>query len=78
MTREESEIMKDAFFFLRDHIDPPAAGTPACEPFWERTARQISELGEKWNNHPLALEILPAIYTYIETKSKGKARAAHG
>ncbi|MBE5798239.1 MAG: hypothetical protein E7327_12835 [Clostridiales bacterium] len=73
MTREESDIMKDAFFFLRDHIDPPAVGTPACDAFWEQAARQLSELGAKWNNHPLALEVLPAIYSYIETKCKRKA-----
>lgn len=73
MTREESDIMKDAFFFLRDHIDPPAVGDSACESFWEQAARQLSELGAKWNNHPLALEVLPAIYSYIETKSRRKA-----
>ena len=78
MTREESEIMKDAFFFLRDYFDPPAAGTPACIPFWERAANRISELGEKWDNHPLALEVLPAIYSYIEAKSKQKAGGRHG
>ena len=72
MTREESDIMKDAFFFLRDHIDPPANGTPACDAFWECAARQLSELGSKWNNHPLALEVLPAIYSYIEHKCKQK------
>ncbi|MBQ6325759.1 MAG: hypothetical protein IJI26_06800 [Clostridia bacterium] len=71
MTREENEIMRDAFFFLRDHIDPPAKGSPASNVFWDRAAQEISELGEKWNNHPLALEILPAIYSYIESKSKG-------
>jgi len=69
MTHEENEIMRDAFFFLRDHIDPPAKGTPASKVFWDRAAQEISELGAKWNNHPLALEVLPAIYSYIETKS---------
>ncbi|MGX8705609.1 MAG: hypothetical protein ACSW8J_03425 [bacterium] len=73
MTREESDIMKDAFFFLRDHIDPPANGTPACAAFWEQAARQLSELDTKWNHHPLALEVLSAIYSYIEYKCKRKA-----
>ena len=73
MTREENDIMRDAFFFLRDHIDPPANGTPACEVFWERATQRISELAAKWDNHPLALEVLPAIYSYIEFKSKRKA-----
>ena len=75
MTREESDIMKDAFFFLRDHIEPPAKGDPACDSFWDQATRQITELGAKWNNHPLALEVLPAIYSYIETKSQQKAGA---
>ena len=73
MTREESDIMKDAFFFLRDHIDPPATGSPECDVFWEKATQQLSDLGVKWNNHPLALEVLPAIYSYIETKCKRKA-----
>ena len=72
MTREENDIMRDAFYYLRDHIDPPAKGAPDYKAFWEQAARQISELGAKWNNHPLALEILPAIYSYIELKSTRK------
>ena len=74
MTPEEKDIMADMFFFLRDHNDPPAVGTDACIVFWEKAAEDIGELvGKKWNNHPLALEVLPAIYSYIETKCKRKA-----
>lgn len=76
MTHEENDIMRDAFFFLRDHIDPPAIGSPACDVFWERAARQLSDLGVKWNNHPLALKVLPSIYSYIEQKGRQKAGGA--
>ena len=30
MTPEESGIMRDAFYFLRDHINPPPLGTDEC------------------------------------------------
>ena len=73
MTPEESGIMKDAFFFLRDHDNPPANGVLGCEQYWAQAARQITELGRKWNHHPLVLEVLPAIYGYLETRSRQKA-----
>ena len=31
MTNEENEIMKDIYFFLRDHGDPPPINTEGCE-----------------------------------------------
>jgi hypothetical protein len=73
MTNDEKAIMGDMFYFLRDHNDPPAVGTDACAAFWEKAAEDISAVvGTKWNNHPLAMEIGLALYTYLEKKCKAK------
>ena len=77
MAPEEKDIMAEMFYFLRDHNDPPAMGTDACIAFWEKAATDIGKLvGGKWNNHPLAMEVGTALYSYIETKCKAKGGAA--
>ena len=73
MTPEEKGIMADMFYFLRDHNDPPAAGSDDCTAFWEKAAKDIGELvGGKWKNHPLAMALGIALYGYIETKGTAK------
>ena len=74
MTQTENDIMKDAFYFLRDHAEPPPIGGAGSDAFWARTAAELSEMGVKYENHPLALEVFPAIYTYIETKQKNRKK----
>ena len=74
MTREENEIMRDAYYYLRDHDDPPAEGTAECAAFWEKAAKDVSALvGGKWKNHPLATDVMIGIYSYLEKKCKAKA-----
>ena len=73
MTPEENGIMRDAFYFLRDHIDPPPVGTDACVAFWEQAAKDLGNVAATWKNHPLATRILIAIYDYLEMKCKQKA-----
>ncbi len=69
MTVEENEIMKDAYFFLRDH-NPPKKDKPECIPFWVNAAKDMNALVcGKWDNHPLAMELLKSIYCYLATKS---------
>ena len=65
MTTIEAEIMRDAYRFLNTH-DPPAHGD--LDQFWRKAAEDMIEIGVKFRNHPLALEIIPAIYEYIEQK----------
>lgn len=73
MTNDEKGIMGDMFYFLRDHNDPPAVGTDACIAFWEKAAVDIGKLiGEKWNNHLLAMDLGMALYGYLEKKCKAK------
>ena len=74
MTSEENDIMRDAYYFLRDHNDPPAANSKECPAFWEKAARDVSALvSSKWNNHLLAMEVMSGIYSYLEKKCKAKA-----
>jgi hypothetical protein len=46
-------------------------------PAWlsgEKAAKDIGELvGGKWNNHPLAMELGMALYSYLEKKCKDKS-----
>ena len=72
MTQTESDIIKDAWNFLKEHSNPPSFGTAASDAFWHKTAGDLAEAGERWKNHPLALEIFPAVYSYIEAKQKRK------
>jgi hypothetical protein len=70
----EKEIIRDMWLYLKTHNDPPALGTDACLAFWEKAAKDIGELvGGKWNNHPLAMELGMAMYSYLEKKCKAKS-----
>ncbi len=77
MPENEVEIMRDMFCFLRDHNDPPPAGSDACDAFWAKAAADIGELiGGKWRNHPLAMDVGIALYGYIEKKCMAKGGVA--
>ena len=70
----EKEIIRDMWLYLKAHNDPPALGTDACLTFWEKAAKDIGELvGGKWNNHPLAMELGMAMYSYLEKMCKAKS-----
>ena len=73
----EKEIIRDVWLYLKAHHGPPALGTDACLAFWEKAAKDIGELvGGKWNNHPLAMELGMAVYSYLEQKCKAKTPGA--
>ena len=70
---EEKEIFRDMWRYLKEHHDPPQIGTEECVRFWENAAKNISSIvSAKWQNHPLALEMGVALYSYLETKCKAK------
>lgn len=70
MTTKEHGIMVDAFTFLKTFSEPPKINAPDCDDFWAGASAQMVEIDNKWLHHPLALELFPAIYSYIETKQK--------
>ena len=42
---------------------------------WEQAAKDIGELvGCKWSNHPLAMELGLAVYSYLESKCKAQSK----
>lgn len=71
MTQNESDIMKEAFYFLRDHSEPPPLNSDASDDFWKELGSRLSEMSHKWGQHPLS-EIFITIYNYIELKQKAK------
>ena len=76
MTQEENDIMRDMYFFLRDHTLPLTNDLNALLLFWQNTAADIENLvGVKWRNHSLAMEIGIALYSYLEKKAKAGANA---
>ena len=71
MTNEEKGIMEDIYYLLRDYGDPPAINAAGCEDFWYKAGKELTEaVGTKWKNHPLAMKLGLALFTYIENKSK--------
>ena len=67
----EKEIIRDMWLYLKAHHDPPAIGSDACLAFWEKAAKDIGELvGGRWSNHPQAMELGMALYSYLEQKYK--------
>ncbi len=71
MTTEEKTIMGDMFYFLRDHSDPPPVGAAESLSYWQKTAKDISDLVDtKWKSHPLAMALGMALYGYLEQKAK--------
>ncbi len=70
MLTEEIEIMRDAWRFLRDYNAPPANDSEFALDYWQHAAATMSALARKWNNHPLALCVLGAVYDYLEDKAR--------
>ncbi|MBR6029417.1 MAG: hypothetical protein IKP40_10030 [Clostridia bacterium] len=66
----EKEIIRDVWFFLRDHRTPPAPGLEGRLAYWDRATTDICELvSGKWQNHPLAREMGLALLAYLEAKN---------
>ena len=71
----EKEIIRGIYRYLRDHNDPPAIGTDACNEFWLQAAQDICSLvSGQWDNHPLAVELGCVVYGYLEKKCKAKSK----
>ena len=72
MTNEEKDIMRDAYYFLRDHSNPPPIGTDECAEFFLKAVNDLTQLiSATWKNHPLAQLVVMGIYEYLGIKCKG-------
>lgn len=73
MTNEEKDIMRDAYYFLRDHCNPPPLGTDECADFFLKSVEDLSQLiTGTWKGHPLAQFVIMGIYEYLGVKCKEK------
>ena len=70
MPTDEIEIMRDAWRFLRDYNAPPAHTSEFALDYWKHAADTMSALARKWNNHPLAVGVLIAVYDYLDEKAR--------
>ena len=71
MDKTEHDILTAAYRFLESHGDRlPDINTPFSNAWWERTANDYLKMAEPFGEHPLALEVFPAIYHYIELKQR--------
>ena len=70
MTEKETEIMRDAFRYLKAFSDVPRLDDPGCDAFWAKAASVLAEAGAKWRHHPLVVKAFIGIYEYLEIKQK--------
>ena len=62
----------DAMHYLDLYDDPPAGnGDDACR-WWTKAAEDLVLFANAHDEHPLALQLGPALYSYIEIKAKAK------
>lgn len=78
MTRNENAVFMDAMHYLDVFNDPPAVGDPKAESWWAKAADSLSAFANAHDQHPLAVEIGVAIYSYIEVKAKAKGGGGCG
>jgi len=70
MSEQETEILRDAFKFLKTFSDAPRLDGPDSEQYWLRAADALTAIGNKWRHHPLVEKVLVGIYEYLEIKQK--------
>lgn len=70
-TNTEDSIFRDAYRYFRSHsTPPPITDTDASAVWWEAAAEDTSKAAARWQNHPLMIKLLIAIYDYLEEKAK--------
>ncbi len=78
MTRNENAVFMDAMHYLDVFNDPPANDDPQATSWWEKAADALNAFSNAHEQHPLAVEIGVALYSYIEVKAKAKGGGACG
>lgn len=71
LSETEIQIFRAAYRYLAAHPSPPPmSDQTATLAWWEAAANDIAAVSATWNNHPLAIKLLVAIYEYLEEKAK--------
>lgn len=75
MNETETQIFRAAYRYFAAHPSPPpVTDEEASAIWWQAAAKDIGEVSNSWNNHPLMMKLLIAVYEYLEDKAK---EAAH-
>ena len=75
LSETEIQIFRAAYRYLAAHPSPPPMSDQAATlAWWEAAVNDIAAVSERWNNHPLMIRLLAAIYESLEEKAK---EAAH-
>lgn len=74
MREAETQIFRAAYRYFAAHPSPPLLSDQAASlAWWETAAKDIAAVSASWNNHPLIIRLLAAIYEYLEEKAKETA-----
>ena len=74
MSEAETQIFRAAYRYFAAHPSPPSMSDQAASlVWWETAAKDIAAVSASWNNHPLIIRLLAAIYEYLEEKAKETA-----
>ena len=68
------EIFSAAYRHLESYEDPPRLGDPGEDEWWQHLWAVTEELIRKYDGHPLMRELTVAIYSYLDTKSRGEGK----
>lgn len=74
ISAQEREVMRQVYYFLDHHCNPPLTTDEESEEWWCQTVQEMNEMYNAWKSdpdvHPLMSELLMAILNYIERKAK--------
>ena len=74
LSEAETQIFRAAYRYLAAHPSPPPMSDQAATlVWWDTAAKDIAAVSASWNNHPLIIRMLAAIYEYLEEKAKETA-----
>lgn len=74
ISKEETEMMRQAYLFLAHHCNPPPWFDPEADEWWHQAAMEVGELDAAWSGHPLIRGVLIAVYDYIGSKAVQAAK----
>lgn len=75
MSDQETLMFRAAYRYFAAHPSPPPlSDEEASAAWWQAAAEDISKVSASWNNHPLIMKLLIAVYEYLEEKAKEAGR----
>lgn len=72
MTKNENAVFLDAMRYLDLYDDPPAGNGDGASGWWNKAAEDLVLFTNAHDEHPLAVQLGLALYSYIEIKANAK------